>query len=110
MRIYLFQLRQQFYVLCLIFQELCYKHQFRANNSISSPDYLQSKELAIQSALFRILKERDELENAIAEITYRELNYIGPDERVDDEVVNDYASHLRYCINNPKAMRDYKLK
>lgn len=79
------------------------------NNSVKSQDYLQSSELAIQSALFRILRDKGELEKAVAELVYREQNSVGAEDKIDNGIINKYASHLRYYISHPELSKDYKL-
>ena len=80
-----------------------------ADNSIKSQDYLKSLELATQSALFRILKDKGELEEAVAELFYREYKGIGMEDVVNNSIVNKYASHIRYYLNHPEIKKDYKL-
>ena len=80
-----------------------------AENATKSEEYLHSTELSIQSALFRILKEKEELEETVAELVYKEINQLGIEDKVDDKVVESYASHLRYYLNHPEVAKDYKL-
>jgi hypothetical protein len=80
-----------------------------AENATKSEEYLHSTELSIQSALFRILKEKGVLEETVAELVYKEINKLGMDNEVDKEVVEDYAAHLKYCLSHPEVMKEYKL-
>lgn len=71
------------------------------NNSLSSLDYIHSNSLGIQAALFRILRDNDLLEDAVAELVCLELNE-------SKEKIKKYGAHLRFYLNHPEVMKHYK--
>ena len=67
-------------------------------------DYSRSTRAGIFASLFRILKEKDLLEEAIAEVVCLKLKG-----NKDKNTIEDYTSHLRYYINHPEIHNEYKL-
>lgn len=82
-----------------------YACKIHENNLLSSEDYLHSNELGILSSLFNILKDNNLLEEAIAEVTYRELG----NSKINEKQIRDYASHLCYYEEHPEIHKEYKL-
>lgn len=75
-------------------------------SDISSPlpdEYFYSNKAGIFASLFRILKEKGLLEEAIAEIVCLLIH-----RRKDEKIIDEYASHLRYYINHPEIHNEYK--
>ena len=66
-------------------------------------EYFHSNKAGIFASLFRILKEKDLLEEAIAEVACLTIHG-----RKDEKIIDEYASHLRYYINHPEIHNEYK--
>lgn len=82
-----------------------YAVKIHENNLLASEEYLHSNELGILSSLFKILKDNNLLEKAIAEVTCKELGNL----EMNEEQVNEYASHLCYYEAHPEIHKEYKL-
>lgn len=72
------------------------------NNPLSE-DYFKSNKAEIFASLFRILKEKDLLEEAVAEVACLIIH-----KRKDEKIISDYEAHLRYYLNHPEVHHEYK--
>ena len=77
-----------------------YAYNSHRNHLISEENFLCSNSLAIQSSLYRVLKENDMLEEAVAELVCKEIN---------SNAIEDCAGHLRYYLNHPEIVKEYKI-
>ena len=66
-------------------------------------EYFYSNKAGIFASLFRILKEKDLLEETIAEVACLIIHGIK-----DEKIIFDYTSHLNYYINHPEIHNEYK--
>ena len=83
-----------------------YAYETHENRLISEEDFLLSNPLAIQSSLYRVLKENDMLEEAVAELVYKELN---KGKETDLNVIENYAGYLRYYLSHPEIAKEFKI-
>lgn len=83
-----------------------YAYETHENRLISEEDFLRSNPLAIQSSLYRVLKENDMLEEAVAELVYKELN---KGNEINPDIIEDYTAHLRYYLSHPEVVKEYKI-
>lgn len=68
-----------------------------------SKGYSCSNRAGIFASLFRILKEKDLLEETIAEVACLIIH-----KRKDEKIISGYEAHLRYYLNHPEVHHEYK--
>ena len=68
-----------------------------------SDEYFYSNRAGIFASLFRILKEKGLLEEAIGEVACLTIHG-----RKDEKIISDYEAHLRYYLNHPEIHNEYK--
>ena len=66
-------------------------------------DYPCSNKVGIFASLFRILKEKGLLEEAVAEVACLIIH-----KRKDEKIISDYEAHLRYYLNHLEIHHEYK--
>ena len=74
-------------------------------NFLSTESYFESKELGVQAALHRLLRDNGSIAEAVAEINWLKSHGQKP---THEDIIED-INYLKYCLDNPKEMNKYKV-